>query len=156
MLSYLFADNPAGRSPFIHAFTPLPENESISLRGKRAVIVEDEGITQLQLRKLLRSEGVSVVGAASDGQEGVALVLRERPDFVLMDIRMPIMDGIEAAERILAEYRVCIVMLTAFSDEAYRQRAAGAGACAYIVKPVTVETLVPQLKAAYQKYHRLA
>ena len=74
----------------------------MSLSGKRAVIVEDEGITQLQLRKLLRSEGIQVVGAASDGQEGVELVLKERPDFVLMDIRMPVMDGLEAMGRILA------------------------------------------------------
>lgn len=153
MLSYLCTDNPAARPPIFLGFTPEPESKSVSLKGKRAVIVEDEGITQLQLSKLLRSEEVKVVGTASDGQEGVAVVLKERPDFVLMDIRMPVMDGIEAAERILAEYRVCIVMLTAFSDEGYRQRADRLGACAYVLKPVTVETLMPQLKAAFHGFH---
>jgi len=153
MLSSLFTDDQTASNPIFLPFSLAREAEALSLLGKCAVIVEDEGITQLQLRKLLRSEGIKVVGTASDGQEGVELVLKERPDFVLMDIRMPVMDGLEATERILAEYRVCIVMLTAFSDEAYRQQATELGACAYVLKPVTVETLMPQLKAAYHKFH---
>src|SRR5690242_14654533 len=94
--------------------------QSVSvLSGKRVAVVEDEGITQLQLSRILRSQGLEVVGTAADGQEAVEVVLATRPDLVLMDIRMPIMDGLEASERILAEYPVCIVMLTAFSDEEY-------------------------------------
>ncbi len=68
---------------------PCPETESESLLGKRAVIVEDEGITLLQLSKLLRSEGVKVVGAATNGQEGTDLVLKRRPDSVLMESECP-------------------------------------------------------------------
>ncbi len=65
---------------------------------------------------------------------------------------MPVMDGLEATERILAEYQVCIILLTAFSDEQPRRRAVELGVCGYVLKPVTVETLIPQLRAAYRKY----
>jgi CheY-like chemotaxis protein len=153
MLSYLFTEDPKVRPPIFLSVLPTPEMEAISLRGKRAVIVEDEGLTQLQLKKLLQSEGIKVVGAASNGKEGVEFVLRERPDFGLMDIHMPEMDGLQATERILAEYHVCIVMLTAFSDESYRQRASELGVCGYVLKPVTIETLMPQLKALYHQFH---
>lgn len=153
MLSYLFTDDQTAMPPIFLPFSQSQETEAISLLGKRAVIVEDEGITQLQLSKLLRSEGIKVVGTASNGQEGVELVLQEHPDIVLMDIRMPVMDGLEATERILAEYRVCIVMLTAFSDAAYQQRAVELGACGYVLKPVTIETLMPRIKAAYHTFH---
>lgn len=153
MLSYLFTEDSKDHPPGFLAFSVDPEMQATSLRGKRAVVVEDEGLTQLQLKKMLRSEGIEVVGTASNGKEGVEFVLRERPDFVLMDIRMPDMDGLEATERILAEYHVCIVMLTAFSDAGYRQRAEELGACGYVLKPVSIETLMPQLKAAYHQFH---
>lgn len=135
--------------------TPEPEQKSQApaLMGKRAVVVEDEGITQLQLTRILRREGLDVVGTASNGKEGVKTVLAERPDLVLMDIRMPVMDGLEATERILSEYRVCIVMLTAFSDEEYRKRAEELDTCGYVIKPVTAESLMPQLKAAFEKFY---
>src|SRR5579862_4446743 len=84
MLSSLFTDDQTASNPIFLPFSLAREAEALSLLGKCAVIVEDEGITQLQLRKLLRSEGIKVVGTASDGQEGVELVLKERPDFVLM------------------------------------------------------------------------
>lgn len=155
MLSHLFADNcPAPASPLLSS--PGHENETLSLVGKRAVIVEDEGVTQLQLTRILRSQGIQVVGTAGNGKVAVEVVLRERPDLVLMDIRMPVMDGLEASERILAEYRVCIVMLTAFSDEEYQKRAEELGTCGYVVKPIMVETLMPQLKDAFHKFISLA
>ncbi len=156
MLPYQFTEDQTARPPFFLSLSPSPshESEAISLTGKRAVIVEDEGITQIHLRKLLRSQGIKVIGMASNGKEGVELVLKEHPDFVLMDVRMPVMDGLEATERILAEYRVCIVVLTAFSDEAYRQRVAELGAGGYVLKPVTIETLIPQLKAAYYTFQQ--
>lgn len=140
-------------NPFLLATRPDARTEATTLRGKRAVIVEDEGITQLQLKKMLLSHGIQVVGTASNGKEGVDFVLKERPDFVLMDIRMPVMNGLEAIERILAEYSVCIVMLTAYSGEDYRQRAQALGASGYVLKPVIAETLLPQLKAAYYHYN---
>jgi response regulator NasT len=123
-----------------------------NLSGRRVAVVEDEGITQLQLCRILRSEGLEVVGTATNGKDAVALVLSTRPDLVLMDIQMPLMDGLEASERILASYPVCIVMLTAFSDPDCVDRAKRIGTCGYVLKPFTVETLVPQLKAAFQKF----
>lgn len=116
------------------------------------VIVEDEGITMMQLRRTLTQIGLKVVGAAGNGQEGVEIVLREHPDLVVMDIKMPVMNGIEAARRILETYPVCIVMLTAFSTEEFQQQAREMGACGYVLKPITSDTLIPQLETAYRKY----
>jgi two-component system, response regulator PdtaR len=124
------------------------------LRDKRVVIVEDEGITQLQLKRILRSQGMEVVGTAADGQEAVTVVLETRPDVVVMDIKMPGIDGLEASEQILKEYPVCIVMLTAFSDIEYYQKADAIGTSGYIVKPISAETLLPQLLFAYRKFLR--
>jgi two-component system, response regulator PdtaR len=134
----------------VHSVEHTPQ---ISLVQKRAVIVEDEGITQLQLRKILRSKGIQVVGTAANGKEAIEVVLRERPDLVLMDIKMPVMDGLEASRHILAKGRFCIVILTAFSEESFRQRADELGACGYVLKPISADTLMPELEAAYRKFH---
>jgi two-component system, response regulator PdtaR len=124
--------------------TPSP------LAGKSAVIVEDEGLTQLLLRKCLTGAGMKVVGCAANGQAGVDLVLDVRPDLVLMDINMPgEIDGLEAAQTILSLYRVCIVMVTAYSEAENRRRAAEVSTCGYLVKPVTDATLIPALERAY-------
>src|SRR5581483_6962366 len=96
---------------------------NVTLAGKRVVIVEDEGITVMQLRRMLVRAGMLVVGTAGNGKEGIETVLRERPDIVLMDIKMPVMDGLEAARRILETYPVCILMLTAYSTAEYQHRA---------------------------------
>ncbi len=125
----------------------------MSLKGKRAVVVEDQGVTQLQLRKILRSEGLDVVGVASNGREAVDLVLASKPDVVLMDIRMPVMDGLEATRLILQKLRVCVVMLTAYSEKEHQEQAQQAGACGYVLKPVTTETLVPQIRAALDVFN---
>lgn len=102
-------EKPAIFSP--HEQSSGPDIPSSPLAGKRVVIVEDEGITQMLLRRMLKEAGLTVLTSAVNGEEGVRTVLRERPDLVLMDIRMPgSFDGLEAARRILAEYRVCIVM----------------------------------------------
>ncbi|HZT42607.1 MAG TPA: response regulator [Chthonomonadaceae bacterium] len=133
----------------------LPEEGiGVDLKGKRAVVVEDEGVTQLQLRRMLRSRGVAVVGVAANGQEAIEVVLRHKPDFVLMDIQMPVMNGLEASRRILEQYPVCIVMLTAFSEEEYLQEAQEIGVSGYVLKPVTTETLLPPLTAALQKFQK--
>jgi two-component system, response regulator PdtaR len=118
------------------------------LAGKRVVIVEDEALTQLQLRRILTDAGLVIVGAAPNGAVGVEVVLREEPDIVLMDVNMPVMDGIEATRRITEQLHVCVVMLTAFSDDEYRHRAALAGASGYIVKPIDRVSLRPQLERA--------
>ena len=122
------------------------------LRGLRVVVVEDEGITQLQIRKMLQAVGADVVGSASNGRVAVETVLRERPDLVLMDIHMPIMGGLEASEQILASLDTCIVFLTAYSDDESMARASQLGASGYVLKPVTKDTLLPRLAAAYAHY----
>lgn len=127
--------------------------EMPTLVGKRVIIVEDEGITQIQLRQILTRAGLMVLGSATSGPEGVEMVARETPDLVLMDIRMPgEYDGLEAARRILAEQTVCIVMLTAFNDDDYKAQARQIGACGYVVKPIDRDTLLPQLESAYKQW----
>jgi len=140
------------------ASSPLPQTavapqEATSLlAGKRVVICEDEGVTQLQLRRVLTRAGMLVVGAAINGKEGVEITLHERPDIVLMDIRMPVMDGIESARKILESYPVCIVILTAFSDDSYQEEARSLGICGYLVKPITSDTLIPSLQKAFTQF----
>ena len=131
-----------------------PQDQAIEevLVGKRVVVAEDEGITSLQLERLLKRAGLQVVGKAGNGQEAVKVVLRERPDIVLMDIRMPLLDGLQAAERILSEYRPCIVFVTAFTH--YQEQARHLDACGYLVKPVTSENLLPALREAYAAWQR--
>lgn len=125
-----------------------------ALTALRVVIVEDEGITQLQLRRVLTRAGLQVVGAAANGRDGVALVLSERPDLVLMDIRMPVMDGIEALDAIMRETPVCVVMLTAFSDSGMQRTAVQKGACGYVVKPITGDLLLPRLAEAHAAFQK--
>ncbi len=93
---------------------------------------------------------MNVVGIAPNGEEGVKVVLREKPDLVLMDINMPVMHGFEATQRILAEYDVCIVMLTAYSDEENISKGRALGVQAYVTKPVISETLLASLEKILQ------
>ena len=124
------------------------------LTGKRVIVCEDEGIMLMQLKRILTQAGLLVVGVADNGETAIDVVRCERPDLVLMDIRMPKMDGLTAAEHILGSQSVCIVMLTAFSEESYRQQAREIGACGYIVKPVVRDNLLPQLMAAYELFRQ--
>lgn len=138
--------------PIVPEHRVKPQVDS-SLAGKRVVVVEDEGITQMLLRRILKAAGLTVVASAISGEQGVEFVLRERPDLVLMDIRMPgAFDGLEAARRILAEYSVCIIMLTAFSQDEYREKARTLDLCGYVLKPVTGEMLIPIIEAAFSDY----
>jgi len=126
----------------------------IALAGKRVVICEDEGITQLQLRRALTRAGLTVVGVVGSGQEAVETVLRERPDIVLMDIRMPVLDGLEATRQIIASYPVCILMVTAYANEGNQEKARLAGASGYLVKPITSDVLLAALQDALQTFAR--
>lgn len=125
---------------------------SSGLLGKRIIICEDEGITQLQLRRALTRAGLKVVGTAINGREGVDLTMRLHPDIVLMDIRMPVMDGLEASRLILERNSICIVLLTAYNDDEYRQQAISYGVSGYVVKPITSDLLLPALTDAYRAF----
>ncbi len=127
------------------------EPQTDALAGKRVLTVEDEGITQLQLGKILKSAGMMQVGMATSGPQGVALALQERPDIILMDINMPgAYNGLEAARRILAEYRTCILMLTAYTD--YAAQAVEIGARGYILKPIDRLTLLHRIRQALDAF----
>lgn len=125
---------------------PLPRSP---LAGKRIVTVEDEGLTQMQLRKALTVAGLIVVGQAANGEEGVELTLREKPDLVTMDINMPVMDGLEATRRIMEQDGTCVVILTSYNDEEHRHRAQEVHACGYALKPISSSALISTLEYSY-------
>ena len=100
----------------------------------------------------MHAPGLNIVATAINGEQGVEAAARELPDIVLMDIRMPVMDGLEAAQRILSARRVCVIMLTAFNDEANVHKAHEIGVCGYVVKPVTSDVLLPSMEQAYREF----
>lgn len=130
-------------------------DRAFSLAGKGIVIVEDEGITQMQLQRIAGGAGLKVLGAAANGKVGVDVVLSKQPDIVLMDVNMPVMDGLEATRRILENVNTCVILLTAFSDTECRQRAQDLKTAGFIVKPVTREVLLPQIEDAYRRFYNL-
>ena len=121
----------------------------------RVLICEDQSLTILGLRTALGQLQFNVVGEARNGEEAVCLVRELQPDVVLMDVNMPRLDGISAAEQIMAERPTPVVMLTAYSDPATIQRALDAGAAGYLVKPVRTEQLGPTLALAMLRFAQL-
>jgi response regulator NasT len=119
------------------------------------VIAEDETLIRMDLAEMLGEEGYDVVGQAGDGARAVALAEELRPDLVIVDVKMPVLDGIAAAERI-AEQRIApVVILTAFSQRELVERARDAGAMAYLVKPFTQSDLVPAIEMAVSRFAEL-
>ncbi len=123
---------------------------------RRVVIAEDEALIRLDLAEMLAEEGVEVVGQAADGEQAVALVEELRPDLVVMDVKMPKLDGISAAERIASQRIAPVVMLTAFSQRELVERARDAGAMAYLVKPFSKSDLVPAIEMAVSRFAEIA
>jgi len=122
---------------------------------RRVVIAEDEALIRLDLAEMLAEEGYDVVGQAGDGEAAVALAEEHRPDLVVLDVKMPRLDGIAAAQRI-AEQRIApVVILTAFSQRELVERARDAGAMAYLVKPFTKDDLVPAVEMAVSRFAEL-
>jgi AmiR/NasT family two-component response regulator len=119
------------------------------------LIAEDETLIRLDLRQLLEAEGLAVCAEARDGQEAVDLARETQPDAAILDMKMPNLDGIEAARRIYAERPIPIVMLTAYADPALVERAIGAGIFAYLVKPFRSTDVVPTLRAAVARHAEL-
>jgi len=111
--------------------------------GVRVVIAEDEAIIRLDLKEILLSAGYDVVGETARGDEAVTLVEEHRPDLVILDIKMPGMDGVRAAREITARHRVAVLVLTAFSQRDLIEEARDAGVSAYLVKPFRREELLP-------------
>ena len=121
----------------------------------RVVIAEDEALIRLDLKEMLEEEGYSVVAEAGDGESAVEHVTTLRPDLAILDIKMPVLDGISAAERIAAERIAPVVILTAFSQRELVERARDAGAMAYLVKPFTKADLVPAIEMAVSRFAEL-
>jgi two-component system, response regulator PdtaR len=120
------------------------------------VIAEDEALIRLDLREMLEEEGYVVAGEAGDGDTAVKLAEDLRPDLVIMDVKMPGLDGISAAERITASQLAPVVILTAFSQRDLVQRASEAGAMAYLIKPFTKADLVPAIEVAVSRFAEIA
>ncbi|CAN1533432.1 AmiR Response regulator with putative antiterminator output domain [Mycobacteriaceae bacterium] len=119
---------------------------------RRVVIAEDEALIRLDLAEMLRDEGYQVVGEAGDGQEAVDLAESLRPDLVIMDVKMPRRDGIDAAAEIAAKRIAPIVILTAFSQRDLVEKARDAGAMAYLVKPFSISDLIPAIEVALSRF----
>jgi two-component system, response regulator PdtaR len=121
----------------------------------RVLIAEDETIIRMDLRGLLEKNGMMVVAEAADGAQAVELARATKPTVAILDLRMPVLDGIEAARRIYAERPLPIVMLTAFSDRRNVEQALGAGVFSYLVKPFRETDVVPAIRAAVARHAEL-
>lgn len=123
---------------------------------KTVLIVDDEPITRMDLRDMLTDLAFDVIGEAADGFDAIEFCRTRRPDLVLMDVKMPIFDGLTASETILGEELAgCVVLLTAFSDRDIIDRAGAAGVTGYLVKPVNPAALLPTLEVAMRQAERL-
>jgi response regulator NasT len=121
----------------------------------KILVAEDETIIRLDLRDLLERAGFDVCAEAKDGEEAVALARSERPDLALLDVKMPRLDGIEAAKRILDERPIPIVILTAYGQQELVARAAEAGVFGYLVKPFREQDLLPAIETARARHEEL-
>jgi AmiR/NasT family two-component response regulator len=122
----------------------------------RVLIAEDEALIRLDLREMLEEEGFEVVGEVADGASAVRLARELSPDLVILDVKMPVMDGIEAAEEISKERLSGILILTAFSQRELVERARRAGALAYLVKPFQKHDLLPAIEIAISRFRELS
>ena len=122
---------------------------------RRVVVAEDESLIRLDIVEILRDNGYDVVGEAGDGETAVRLATELRPDLVVMDVKMPQLDGISAAERLAKDHIAPVVLLTAFSQKELVERASEAGAMAYVVKPFTPNDLLPAIEIALARYEQI-
>jgi response regulator NasT len=132
----------------------VPE-QTESAPARRVVVAEDETLIRLDIVEILRGEGYDVVAEADNGEKAVELAQELRPDLVLMDVKMPVMDGITAAEQIVKARIAPVVLLTAFSQKELVERARDAGAMAYVVKPFTPADLIPAIEIALSRHDEI-
>lgn len=128
----------------------------VSQTPLNVVVAEDEALIRLDLKEMLEEEGYVVVGEAADGETAIRLAEELRPDLVIMDVKMPVLDGISAAERITAQQLAAVVILTAFSQRDLVRRASDAGAMAYLVKPFTKADLLPAIEIAVSRFQQIS
>jgi AmiR/NasT family two-component response regulator len=119
---------------------------------RRVLVAEDEALIRLDLVEMLREEGYQVVGEAGDGEEAIKLATDLKPDLVILDVKMPKLDGIEAAAKITGDRIAPVVILTAFSQRDLVERAREAGTMAYLVKPFAKRDLVPAIELAVSRF----
>jgi response regulator NasT len=131
---------------------PVPAAEPAT---RRVLVAEDESLIRLDLAEMLVEEGYQVVGEAADGAAAVRLAEELRPDLVVMDVKMPVLDGISAAERIVSQRIAPVLILTAFSQRELVERAQQAGAMAYLVKPFVKADLVPAIEMALSRHEEI-
>ncbi len=131
------------------------DNSAAEVVARRVVVAEDEPLIRLDIVESLKEAGYDVVGEAGDGARAVELALELEPDVVVMDVKMPEMDGITAAEKIMEHRTSAVVMLTAFSQRELVERASDAGAMAYVVKPFTPSDLLPALEIAFSRFQEI-
>ncbi|SDM33973.1 ANTAR domain-containing response regulator [Lentzea albidocapillata] len=125
-------------------------------KAPRVLVAEDEALIRLDLVEMLREEGYDVAGEAADGEEAIKLATELDPDLVILDVKMPKVDGIEAAQHIAGNRIAPVVILTAFSQRDLVERARDAGAMAYLVKPFAKRDLVPAIELAMSRFSELA
>ena len=124
-------------------------------RARTVLVAEDESLIRLDIVETLQAAGFDVIGEAGDGERAVELAKELKPDLIVMDVKMPKMDGITAAERISAEKIAPVVLLTAFSQKELVERASEAGALAYVVKPFTPNDLLPAIEIALARWDQI-
>jgi len=121
----------------------------------RIIVAEDEAIIRMDLIEMLREAGYNVIGEAANGREAISLARHLKPDLAILDVKMPEIDGISAAELIVSEKLAAVLMLTAFSQRELVERARDAGAMAYLVKPFSISDLTPAIEMALGRYAQI-
>ncbi|CAN5530426.1 response regulator [soil metagenome] len=133
----------------------MSDAQETPVAPRRVVVAEDESLIRLDIVEILRDNGFDVVGEAADGATAVALATELRPDLVVMDVKMPQLDGISAAEQLSKNHIAPVVLLTAFSQKELVERASEAGALAYVLKPFTPNDLLPAIEIALSRYQQI-
>ena len=129
-----------------------PNTEQVA---PRIIVAEDEAIIRMDLVEMLREAGYNVIGEAANGREAISLARHLKPDLAILDVKMPEIDGISAAELIVSEKLAAVLMLTAFSQRELVERARDAGAMAYLVKPFSIGDLTPAIEMALGRYAQI-
>ena len=129
-----------------------PNTEQVA---PRIIVAEDEAIIRMDLIEMLREAGYNVIGEAANGREAISLARHLKPDLAILDVKMPEIDGISAAEVIVSEKLAAVLMLTAFSQRELVERARDAGAMAYLVKPFSISDLTPAIEMALGRYAQI-